>query len=303
MKKIFLLLTAVLSISGSVVWGQTAKSMSILKNQSLVVVLKDEEPGKLKKLAKKPSELADYKAFILDYNTQIQELAQQLWHFSPAVEFKYESEMPALLKDKSFEHGVLQHDNFVAVERTGGAARGGVIYSSSMQTAFSLGVISNGNRSSLAQVPIAPGVVHTSDIIFCLKGLQYQLQLLASGKTGKEVMADMAQNAKRLRIKTLLLDDAEINSKLTAADIKQVYPFPYQIVPRSTIEAAVKEGDARYACVRMLPIASSSIEQVIMDTSDGAILVMTSGGGWTLKGGSVVDKSNLKAFAQAASGK
>lgn len=305
MNSFSLVLTALLIANSSVVWAQSDKDLAVLQGQSLVVVLKDEEPAKLKKLAKNPSELAEYKAFILDYNTQIEQLAQQLWRFSPAVEFKHESELPALLKDKSYQHGVLQHDKFTSLKRiSGGAARGRIIYTSETETAFLLGVISQGTQRTIAQMPMAPGVVHTSDIILCLKALQYGLQERASGKTGKDQMANMLQNGKRLRVKTLLLDEAEISSKLPVADIKQLYPFPYQIVPRETIEAAVKNADARYACIRIMPVSTSLLMQVVMDVADGAILVMSPGAGsMSLKSGNVVDKNNLKEFAKAAAGK
>jgi hypothetical protein len=300
MKKLSLLLTAILSTSGLVARAQSDKDLAILKNQSFIVVLKDEEASKLKKLANKPSELADYKAFITDYNTQIQELAPKIWHLSPAVEFKHESELPALVKDKSYQHGMLQHDNFTVREHvSGGAARGPIVYSSASQTAFLLGIISNGTQRTIAPVPIAPGVVHTSDIILCLKTLQCQLQERANGKNSLE---QMAENGKRLRSKTLLLDETELNGKLSAAEIKQVYPFPFQLVPRETIETAVKDADARYACVQILPVSGNMTAQVIMDPTDGAMLAMSMGG-MGLKSGNVVNKGNLKEFAQAAGGK
>ena len=303
MKKLFLVLTALFMAKGSVVWAQSDKDLAILQGQSLIVVLKDEEPAKLKKLAKKPSELANYKAFILDYNTQIEQLAQQLWRFSPAVEFKHESELPALLKEKAYQHGVLQHDNFTSIERISGAGPGGTIYMSEAKTAFLLGVISQGTQRTIAQMPMAPGVVHTSDIILCLKALQYELQGRASGKTGKEQMMAMMQNGKRLRLKTLLLDEAEISAKLSVDDLKQLYPFAHQVVPRETIEAAVKNSDPRCACVRIMPISTSSMVQVVMDIADGAILVMSLPNSMSLKSGNVVDKNNLKEFAKAAGSK
>ena len=297
MKKLFLLLSVLLSTTCLVARAQSDKDLAILKSQSLIVVLKDEEPDKLKKLARKPDELAAYKAFVESYNTQIQELAPKIWHFSPSVEFRHESELAALVKDKNYQHGVLKHDDFTVMEHvSGGAARGGAVYSAESKTAFLLNIISNGTQRTLAPVPIAPGVVHTSDIIFCLKTLQYQLQERANGKSSKNIMAE---NGKRLRVKTLLLDEAEVSGKLSPADIKQAYPFPFQIVPRETIETAVKDADARYACVRLLPVSGSMMAQVIMDAADGAILAMSIGG-TGFKSGEVVNKGNLKEFAQAA---
>lgn len=297
MKKFFLLFVAIISSSSSIARAQSDKDVAILKSQSLIVVLKDEEPDKLKKMAKKPAELTAYKSFITNYNALIQELAPAIWHFSPAVEFKHESEILALVKDKNYQHGVLKHDDYTVMEHLGGgAARGGAFYSSESRTAFLLSIISNGKQRTLAPVPIAPGKVYTSDIIFCLKTLQYQLHERASGKS------QMAENGKRMRSKILLLDEAEMSGKLSAADIQQVYPFPFQLVPRETIEAAVKAADARYACVRIFPVSDSMTAQVVMDPTDGAILAMSMGG-MGLKSGNVVNRGNLKDFAQAGGGK
>ncbi|MET4072895.1 hypothetical protein [Hymenobacter sp. UYCo722] len=297
MKKFVLLFAIIFSGSSLVVRAQSDKDLAILKSQSLIVVLKDEMPDKLKKLAKKPVELSAYKSFITKYNALIQELAPAIWHFSPSVEFKHESEMAALINDKNYQHGVLKHADFTVTEQIGGgAARGGALYSSEARTAFLLSVVSKGPQRTIATVPIAPGIVYTSDIIFCLKTLQYQLQERASGKN------QMAEDGKRLRVKTLLFDEAEMNGKLSAADIKQVYPFPFQLVPRETIEAAVKVADAQYACVRIFPVSDNITAQVIMDPTDGAILAMSMGGKG-LRSGEVVNKGNLKDFARAGGSK
>ena len=89
MTKHVLLLVTGLILNTSAAWAQMGygkpKDVAAVKSQPLIVVLKDEEPSQLKKLAKKPDELADYKAYIADYNVKMQELAPKLWHFSPSV--------------------------------------------------------------------------------------------------------------------------------------------------------------------------------------------------------------------------
>ena len=300
MKKFLLFFITIFCVSSLTIRAQSEKSVAILKSQPLVVVLKEEEPDKLKKLAKKPAELAAYKAFIANYNAQIAELAPKLWHLSPSIEFKRESEMDALVKDKNYQRGELTHENFTVREHlAGGAARGPVLYASSSQTAFLLSVISNGTKRVVMNMPIAPGVVYPSDIILCLKTAQYQLQQAANGKNTN---AQLAESGKRLRSKTLLLDEAEVNGKLSAAEIKQVYPFAFQLVSREAIETAVREGDTRYACVRIMPVMSDLFAQVVMDAADGAVLSMSMGGKG-FKSGDVISKGNLKDFAQAAGGK
>jgi hypothetical protein len=303
MKALFLLLSVLLTTTGSKAWAQSEQDLAILKSQSLVILLKDEDPGKLKKLARKPGELADYRAFVADYNTQVQAWARAIWHFSPAVECKQESEMPAMLKDKSFQHGVLRHDNFNVMHHFGGAARGGATYYAEAKTAFVLSIVDKGTRRGILDLAMDPGPVYASDIIFCLKTLENVLQDRASGKSVDELLAVQRQKGTRLRVKTLLLDEAKISSDLTAADIQELYPYPCQVVPRATIETAVKEADARYAYVRAYPLSDTLVAQVIMDIADGYWLFMSTPNGMSFKSGRVIGKAQLKAFAKAAQGK
>ena len=167
-------------------------------------------------------------------------------------------------------------------------------------------VIGNGDQHQVWRVQIAPGPVYTSDLIFTLKTLQQYLQGRVDGRSGSDMRAELAKNGPKLRTKTLLFDEEDIKGKLTAADIKQAYPFPYQVVPRATIETAVTDADVRYACVRLLPVAEGITAQVVMDTADGTLLGISLPNRMRVMGiggGSAIGKGNLKDFAQAAGGR
>ena len=314
MKKYLFLLTASLVLHTSTAWAQLGmgkpKDVAAVKSQPLVVILLDESPDKLKKLAKKPTELADYKAYVADYNARMQDLAPKLWHFSPSVEFKQESELPALRKAKGLQRGVLHNlDFYLARRHSYGNPLPGMpkyYYSSEQISAVAIDVVGNGDQHQVYRVQLAAGPVYTSDIIFSFQTIQQYLQARADGRKGDDMRAEIAQNGKRLRTKTLLFDEEDIKGKLTDADIKQAYSFPYQVVPRATIEAAAASADTRYAYVRVMPVVQGIAVQVVVDAADGAMLgisspnrvrVMGVGGGYA------IGKSNLKDFSQAAGGK
>ncbi len=324
MFKLLFLLLAGLLFNASAAWAQMGfgkpKDVAVVKSQPLVVVLKDEDPDKLKKLAKKPDELADYKAYVADYNAQMQELVPKMWQFSPAVEFKHESELAALRKAKGAQRGVLQHLDFQLAHRhsmAGPANAAGAMgnptgtggnsyWTSEHVSAVVLEVIGNGSQSQVWRVQLAPGPVYTSDLIFSIRIIQQYVQARAAGRSGGDMRAELAQNGKKLRTKTLLFDEDDIKGKLTAADIKQAYPFSYQIVPRATIEAAVVGADARYACVRLMPVAEGINAQVVVDAADGQLLGLSLPNRVRMMGiggGSAIGKGNLKDFAEAAGGK
>ncbi|WP_125916994.1 hypothetical protein [Hymenobacter coccineus] len=295
--------------------------MAAVKSQPLVVILKDEDPDKLKKLAKKPDELAEYKAYVADYNAQMQALVPKIWQFSPAVEFKQESEVAALRKAKGGQRGVLQHLDFQLGHRhsmvgaagaTGAAGNpaaatmSNAYWTSEHVSAIVLEVMGNGSQSQVWRVQLASGPIYSSDLIFSIRTIQQYVQARAAGRSGGDMRAELAQNGKKLRTKTLLFDEDDIKGKLTAADIKQAYPFPYQIVSRATIEAAVVGADARYACVRVMPVAENIMAQVAVDAADGTLLGLSLPNRMRMMGvggGSTIGKGNLKDFAQAAEGK
>ena len=110
-------------------------------------------------------------------------------------------------------------------------------------------------------------------------------------------------NGKRLPTKTLLIDEQDLKDKLTAADIKQAYPYPYQIVSRQAIEEAVAAGDTRYAYIRVLPLTESIFAQVAVEAATSDLLAYSMPGAVQMmalhSGGSVVSKASLKDFAKA----
>jgi hypothetical protein len=318
MKAKFLLsLVAAASLSSSAAWAQMGfgkpKDIAIIKSHPLVVILKDEDPKELKKLAKKPEELADYKAAVTTYNQQLQELAPKLWKFSPTVEFKHESDLEALRKAKNTQYGVLKHADFMLAHRhsTNGPNPGGITnpanlyYSSEHVSALVLQVIGDGDESKVWHVQLAPGPIYTSDIIFSLNSIQTYVQSRAAGRKGSEMREEVAQNSKKLPGKTLLIDEEDLKRGLTAADIKVAYPFPYQVVPRATIETAAASYDTRYAYIRLMPLVEGMMVQVAVDAATSDLMgyslpsrVPMVGG--LIASGASVTKSNLKDFAKAA---
>lgn len=313
--KILLSLAAAISLCSSTAWAQMGfgkpKDIAVLKGRPLVVVLKDEDPKEVKKLGKKPEELADYKASIADYNKQMQELAPKLWKFSPSVEFKHEADLEALRKSKTTQYGVLKHADFVLGHRHTMNGPGGttnpanVYYSSEHVSALLLQVLGDGDESKVWRVQLAPGPIYTSDLIFSLASMQTYVQSRADGRKGSEMREEIAQNSKKLPTKTLLIDEEDLKRGLTAADIKLVYPFPYQVVPRSTIESAAASYDPRYAYVRLLPITEGMMVQVAVDAASSDMMGMSLPSrvpmvGSLIANGSSVTKGNLKDFAKAA---
>jgi hypothetical protein len=286
------------------------KEIAVVKSQPLIVILKEEDPKQLKKLASKPEELADYKAGIADYNAQMRELAPKLWKLSSGVEFKPESELETLRKAKKTQRPVLRHLSFALGHRhrLGGKPMGSLnvndyYYTTEQVSALVIDLLGEGDENHVGRIQIAAGPVYPSDMIFSLKYLQTYLQARADGRSSGDMREEIAQNGKRIPTKTLLIDEGDVKNKLTAADIKQVYPYPYQIVPRTTIEQAVADGDAHYAYIRLLPATETITVQVVVDAANADLLGMSIPSRVQMMGisnGSSIGKGNFKDFAKSA---
>lgn len=286
------------------------KEIAVVKSQPLIVILKEEDPKQLKKLANKPEELADYKTGVADYNAQMRELAPKLWKLSSGVEFKSESELETLRKAKKTQRAVLRHLSFVLGHRhrMGGTplnstSMGNFYYTSEQVSALVIDLFGDGDENAVGRIQIAAGPVYPSDIIFSIKYLQTYLQARANGRSGSDMREEIAQNGKRIPTKTLLIDESDVKNKLTAADIKQVYPYPYQIVPRATIEKAVAEADGHYAYIRLLPATETVTVQVVVDADNADLLGMSLPSRVQMLGvsdGSSIGKGNFKDFAKSA---
>ncbi len=286
------------------------KEIAVVKSQPLIVILKEEDPKQLKKLASKPEELADYKAGIADYNTQMRDLAPKLWKLSSGVEFKSENELETLRKAKKTQRAVLRHLSFALPHRhrmpgvpMGSTDMVNFYYTTEQISAVVIDLLGEGDENHVGRIQIAAGPVYPSDMIFSIKYLQIYLQGRAEGRSNGDMREDVMRNGKRIATKTLLIDEGDVKNKLTAADIKQVYPYPYQIVPRTTIEKAVADGDAHYAYIRLLPATETITVQVVVDAANSELLGMSIPSRIQMMGissGSSVGKGNLKDFAQAA---
>jgi hypothetical protein len=87
--------------------------------------------------------------------------------------------------------------------------------------------------------------------------------------------------------------------------LKLSYPFPYQVVPRATIETAAASYDTRYAYIRLMPLVEGMMVQVAVDAATSDLMGYSLPSRVPMVGGLIasgvsVTKSNLKDFAKVA---
>ncbi|MGI4741017.1 MAG: hypothetical protein ACRYG7_38100 [Janthinobacterium lividum] len=290
------------------------KSVALISQQPLVVLLSEEDPKKLKKLANKPEELAEYKASIAYLNTKLQKLAPQVWKFSPSVEFKSESALPALQAAPGQRTVVLYYEKQavgVSRQHVGFGPKDGM-----WQAILQLSSLGDGKEQLECSALLPLDIIYPSDIVVAFKQIQHQLRrdvkLQADAGLGHDKQLQVARdrlraegdaNAESIRTKLLLVAQDDVDEGLTEEDIKRVYPFPFQLVPRTTIEEAVRVSDIRYNYVRWRAASMASTGPEIIAAADGQVLGCSADGGLGLRGQAIIGKREFKDFARYADAK
>jgi len=289
------------------------KDVAIVKSLPLLVILLDEDPKELERLAGKPTELADYRAYITSHNAQLKELVPKIWQFSPAVEFKREADLPALRKAKGIQQSVFRQIDFrlsqqVAYRSAGVMTSGFNSYTVKSKTMSGLAfeLVGNGEERSVWRMPIVGGAAYASDLIFSLRSGQRYFQASAGGDDRNWPMK-ITQNGPRLQTKTLLIEEADLAVKLTTDDLKRAYPFPYQLASRAIIEAAAASSDSRYAYLRLLQASDDLMVPMVVDVASSELLGFSMHSKVEKKRdgqkGTVITKEDFQDLAAAARGK
>jgi len=250
--------------------------LATVRVHPLVVLLPEEDPKVLRQLADKPTELAQYKAYLVQYSAQAHELAPKLWKLSPTVEFRSESDFKALRSSK--EQAVVLHYTERRMNEVGYNTAADFMGSYKARQMECELVGGRGGHSLWRGATPVDGATYASDLATTLRGLQTDLARAAT-QTGLHMRQSMAsemlhqmQLTELLRTKTLLLSEADLRDQLTPAGVRALYPQAVQVVPLATIEAAVLSGDARYTYVRHLASPVGGTGPNVIDMATGEIV-------------------------------
>ncbi|MDB5234140.1 MAG: hypothetical protein JWR44_1133 [Hymenobacter sp.] len=218
----------------------------LLQSQPLLVMLKREDPRELKKLANKPAELQAYKEYIAFLNHTMQQLVAPVWTLSPKLEYKYEDEIEALAATNTGQLNVLEFDRLsfstslpeMRKASDFGKARLPGSYTSLL--GFRLKIFVKKVEFNIHDEPVLTSTPHDSDLIYCLKMIEQ------FARTNNIVRAKPTAAPPML-----LLCEEDRTPGLTDAQIKPVYPYPYQFVGRAEFEKAVHAAAPGIVFARM----------------------------------------------------
>ncbi|GAA4354505.1 hypothetical protein GCM10023185_16440 [Hymenobacter saemangeumensis] len=225
----------------------TAAEMQLMRSQPLLVMLQREEAQKLKKLAGNPAGLQMYRDDMAKVNAILRQAAAA-WTLSPKVEYRYADQVDSLAMAKDAgQLNVLDFDEVAFPAYPASAQRswaapvpGGVVGSTVPLPSFRLRVFIRQRNFAVHSEPILGPGVQESDMLYCMK----LIQMYAAGNRRQQLKTGPTPP-------TLLLCQDDRAADLTDAQIKQVYPYPYQFVSRADYEKAFQEGTPGYALVRL----------------------------------------------------
>ena len=308
------------------------EDVKLVRSLPLIVVMQVEDPKMVRTLTKKPDALAEYRAALASKNEILKSQVLKYWKFSPDIQIKRSTELDSLLKKPTqvystvriADYVVSRHHQGQAVSRPSGGSN--PVSGQNMTTSYPNSYTTTSSRcgvrlqllgkgrstnGSVCLQQIEKGRVYDSDISFSVRGMQKYLENRAKGKEAMNLKDEVKANGPKLKTKTLLLDEEDVRESLTTADIKASYPYPIKLVERAVIEEAVLSEDPKYACVRLMPMGEKFSAQMVMSTDTGDVLAYSIPGYGTMmaassvgaSAGVIVKKSNLKDFAEFASGK
>ena len=301
--------------------------VKLVRALPLLVILEQEDERKLKKLAKKPAALEEYRQTIANSNARMQQLVPRYWKLSTDISFQTQPSYVQLLQQRKSTGPscILQCIDLNIYQKQPGAtqqdfqskSQGNTFnygaYKAESIRAIRLEVLADGRASVIAGKELAELNTTESDVILTLKTIQQFVLDLEEGKKMKDLSIDARDRGVRLQQKTLLFAQEDLEQGLTAADVQVLYPFPHQIVPRSVVDSAIAAGQAQYACIRQMPVNTlykSYTVQLVVSVDDGMELAYSKKSNLEIEfarnAGAdplVIKKENLNDFARYAGGK
>ena len=193
------------------------EDVKIVQSSPLIVGMQEPDLGIEKTLSKRPEELKSYHEFLEANNATIRKYVDLYWKASPSIEYKPESEVAALVKDKTSKHAVL---HFSALKFQSHTHSGPVrYYTSETIPSLVLEVVGKGKKSTVTAMSMYDKRIYESDMIIAVRQAQEYIDRRARGASNNDLLTQVKANGPRLKNKTLLLEEGVADADLTAAEI------------------------------------------------------------------------------------
>ncbi len=264
------------------------KQAALIRDATLVVVLEEESPKQLKKLAKRGEEqLANYRIQLAGRNKALTEAVKEYWTLSDEILIKTYDEIEELIDQGDKEYVMIEFGKHLDYEyhksnfsyngkpvgwtRTGGTLlyNPATKFTKLANEICTVEIFYNGKSLTKAYLPnLSPS---KAEAVYGIKVLQYQLNYLLASPDNRITgfVKHIKANNKDLANVTLLIDEDEIDPELNESEIKKHYPFPFEIVDLEKITEAILNENSDYAYVKIVATPTGK-GNVFMHTLTGA---------------------------------
>lgn len=149
-------------------------------------------------------------------------------------------------------------------------------------TVIGMALLDRFNKTPFYQIPMPDIYPSKEDIKYALNEANNYLDYRINHRNDKAQKLDeqmLQENQPTLKDKTLLLRRDQLDRKLTEEQIKKIYPYPFMIAGKDTIDRAIDANDAKYAVAMVVPCdievapnGGFEYAEYVYNIEDGAIL-------------------------------
>jgi hypothetical protein len=269
-----------------------------VKSRKLIVMIEEPREKMLKKIEKraKRGSVEDYKADLKSLNENMKAVVEKFWPYNKTgIQYKTFDEIEALKKTKSEEYAVLTC--LSAKPSTMGAGfkyAEGIYWVKDIKEDFEdrddlmvsmliINTIEDWGKKPVYYVPLFDVFPTKASLVYGVKGIEIyfnmRIQKKKNGVSQREQQelqeVEMKIRAPKVANKTLLLRQEWLDEELTADNLKNYYPYKYQVCDRELMDKIVMEQDGNYAYGVVLPYVVSGGQrnsviyiQYVMDGAD-----------------------------------
>lgn len=298
-----------------------------VQSRKLIVMIEEPRERMLNKIAKRPKKgtVEDYKADLKTYNENIKTVVEKFWPYNKTdIQYKTYGEIMDLRKTKTQDYAVIACLSSEARSTSAGYNYAQGLYwvkdikddfedrDDAMFSVILVNTIEDFGKKPVFLLPLFDVFPTKASLVYGIKNIEnyfnFRIKTKKNGAKLKDeqerIEEELAKRAPVIKEKILLIRKEWLDKELTEANLKNFYPYKYQICDRAFMDNVVMNSDPKYAYGVVLPYVMSNsnanyvaYHQYAMDAADSQMMcfVKPSTGGMMLASG-VTGKAGNRNF-------
>jgi hypothetical protein len=237
-----------------------------VQKRKLIVMIEEPREKMLNKIAKKAKRgsVEDYKADLKTYNENVKTVVEKFWPYNKSgIEYKTFDQIKALSKSKSKEYAVLICVSAEPRSTTSGFNYAEGLYwvkdikedfedrDDAMFSVMAVNTIEDFTGRPVFYVPLFDVFPTKASLVYGLKNIESYFKMrIETKKNGakrqdeiEKAEAELSRRAPTLANKTLIIREEWLDKELTKENLKNYYPYPYEICTREFMDDVAMNQD------------------------------------------------------------